>query len=146
MEYILPIWFLFGIITGVVASNKGLSVGLWLVVGFLFGPFGLILSLVVRKDDAAMEQQALQRGAMRKCTGCAELVRAAATKCRYCGTALEPLKQEAARELVSFRTYTAEEQALNLKRNRTVAFIIAGIAVTVVVCLSLALVAKHYLR
>src|SRR6266542_4307895 len=85
-------WILCGIVAAVVASNKGRNVFGWLVLGFLLGPIGMILSLVVSKNQATVEQQAIESGGMRKCPFCAELIRAEAVKCRFCSS--EVPKQE----------------------------------------------------
>lgn len=50
MEYIL-IWFGCGVLSAIVASGKNRSVLGWFVLGFLFGPFGFIASLVVSSSD-----------------------------------------------------------------------------------------------
>jgi hypothetical protein len=44
---ILITWILFGVVTAVVASNKGRDGCGWFLLGVLLGPFGFILSLVV---------------------------------------------------------------------------------------------------
>lgn len=87
-------WILFGIATAMVAANKGRNPGGWFLVGALFGPFGLIIALVAKKDTAALERDALASGEMRKCPSCAELVRAEAARCRFCQHELPPINSD----------------------------------------------------
>ncbi len=88
---LLFIWFLFGLISAVVASNKGRSGCGWFLLGFLLGPFGLILALVISKkvNYDRIEKPTHDRVAERECPRCQETIRADALKCKHCGRDLQ---------------------------------------------------------
>lgn len=92
MEIVLIIWLAFGIAGAAVLSNKGRSGCGGFALGFLLGPIGLVIALVMSHDHRELEKQALQSGANRKCPQCAELIKVEARKCRYCGTELPPVE------------------------------------------------------
>lgn len=91
MEIFVIIWILFGVAGGIILANKGRSGCGGFALGFLLGPIGLIIALVMGKDHTELDKQALKKGDVRKCPTCAELVKVEATKCRFCGSDLPPL-------------------------------------------------------
>ena len=44
--FYLFLWILFAVFSAMIASSKGRSAGNWFIVGFLFGPFGLLVGLM----------------------------------------------------------------------------------------------------
>ena len=59
--------------------------GAGFALGFFFGPLGLVAAFVLRANGPT-----LAKPGQRQCPACAELVKAEAVKCRYCGTSLAP--------------------------------------------------------
>lgn len=83
MVILVLLWVMCGFGAGLIASSKGGSFALGFVVGFLFGPFGLLFALFMGSKNGA-EQAALNSGEKKKCPQCAELVQREAKVCRFC--------------------------------------------------------------
>ena len=91
LMFLLMIWFLFGVAGGMILSNKGRSGCGGFALGFLLGPIGLVIALVMQADHKELEHRSLHGGDMRKCPSCAEVIRVEAKKCRFCGSDLPAL-------------------------------------------------------
>lgn len=100
MEILIIIWLFFGIASAVIMSNKGRSGCGGFALGFLLGPFGLIIALVLPTDRTSQEATDIRSGQFKKCPDCAEVIKAEAKKCRHCGAELfKPMTPELLQQL-----------------------------------------------
>lgn len=100
--FIGVVWIICGLIAAGVAEGKGRSTLGWLLLGLLLGPIALLVILIASPDPRVAERRGLQSLTMRKCPSCAEVIKAEANKCRFCGDAVTavPVIDKYGREIV----------------------------------------------
>lgn len=102
--FLAMLWIGFGVLSSMIARNKGRDPAGWFAIGFLFGPFGLIAAFIVEPSTepgnpgssstiADGRSAALSKAQLttRPCPYCAEDIKAEAVKCRFCGSDVEPI-------------------------------------------------------
>ena len=86
----------FVIVAREIAKKKGLDPTPYFALAIVLTPLvGIIAALVAKPRAEALEQQRLASGIERKCPFCAELVKAEAKVCRFCGKDLPPMESAA---------------------------------------------------
>ena len=79
-------WIVLSFVVGWVWSVRGLSFGAGLLISVLLSPLvGLIVGLVKKPSAAQADKVAIAAGGVRKCPYCAEIIKAEAVVCRFCG-------------------------------------------------------------
>lgn len=85
----LILWLGFAAIVGVIGMKRGLGFWTWFLRSVLFSPLIAGIWVVAKKADLKqLEAEAVRDGSQKKCPSCAELVKAEAVKCRFCGELL----------------------------------------------------------
>lgn len=83
--FVIAVWLLFGLIAGYINQNKGNSFPTGCLLGVLLGPIGLIIVLLLSRNDSELERRGIVTGPTRYCPYCAELVKQEAKICKHCG-------------------------------------------------------------
>jgi hypothetical protein len=89
---IILVAMVLGALVGVIAQAKGRGFfGRW-IYGTLLFVVAIIHVLVIRPNATGVEARALVGGDTRKCPHCAEIIKAEAKVCRYCGRDVMPTR------------------------------------------------------
>ena len=111
-SWILLAWLLTALMVARAAAGRGRSAIGWLLLAVLLAPPVAALMLLVLPDQAEARRRLFagrgQRG-LRLCPSCAEVVRAEARRCRYCGVDLERLDRQ--KQLEARKQPEAQAQA-----------------------------------
>jgi hypothetical protein len=78
-------WVGLALTTAAIYKAKGRRFFTGLVWGALCAAFAVIYAVAMPVDSESLGKEAQARGTVKECPACAELVRAAANVCRYCG-------------------------------------------------------------
>lgn len=91
--FVVILWIVFAVLVGLLASSKGRSGFLFFFLALILSPIvGLVIALVIPKNNEIVESKAIENGGMRKCPSCAELVKSEAKICKHCQSDLSPME------------------------------------------------------
>jgi hypothetical protein len=88
MEIAILIWLAFGVVSAVIASNKGNSGCMAFIMGVLLGPIGFLISLGTSANKDELRKRS---GDTKQCPYCAEYVKKEAIVCKHCGRRIEDI-------------------------------------------------------
>ena len=72
-------------VVAAIAHKKGRNVPLWFLYGLGTQAIALLHASLMGSKEAVLERRQLADGSRRKCPHCAEMIKADAKVCRFCG-------------------------------------------------------------
>jgi hypothetical protein len=99
LTLVIP-WIIMSMIAGSIADAKGRSALGFFLLAFFFTPLvGVVCAVLAERNAEHDRALGLASGTLRQCPQCAEAVRAAALKCRYCLSDLPRLEADRTRSI-----------------------------------------------
>ena len=77
------------IVCAMIAYQRGLNVGGWLVLGFFIPLFSILFITITPLNHKKLRERGIEARTHKRCSECAEIVKVKAKKCRYCHSVFE---------------------------------------------------------
>jgi len=88
MEFMcIVFWVMCGLIAAYLYDNRGRSIAIGFLGGFLLGPLGIVLALVTPMDNVGEKNRSSKVSSckMRRCQHCNKIIKLESMKCKFCG-------------------------------------------------------------